>query len=236
MGQSFFIWNGKDCRSMGIILRGPAAIVRAEERVKHVEIPGRSGDLTETEGDDVYNSYIQTVSISVRNSYQVRDVFKWLRGAGYVTFSAEPDRRQPARIIGAVTLNRVSRNIDHWAGEVQFYCQPFKELLKSENSSVSPNGTIRNRGDVAEKPAIVLTPTATSVTVAAGGNTLTITGLTIGTEIRIDCDTEMILTTSNQTDLTAKSTGAFPILLTGNNTVTGSGWTTATVERRERFL
>ena len=50
MAQSFFIWNGIDCRSKGVIMRGPAAIVRAEERVKHVEIPGREGDLTETEG------------------------------------------------------------------------------------------------------------------------------------------------------------------------------------------
>ena len=56
MPQSFFIWNGIDCRSMGIIMRGPAAIVRPEERVQHVTIPGRSGDLTELEGENIYNS------------------------------------------------------------------------------------------------------------------------------------------------------------------------------------
>ena len=66
MAQSFFIWNGIDCRSRGVIMRGPAAIIRAEERVKHVEIPGRAGDLTETDGADIFNSYIQTVTISVR--------------------------------------------------------------------------------------------------------------------------------------------------------------------------
>ena len=82
MAQSFFIWNGKDCRSMGIIMRGPAAIIRPEERVKHVEIPGLSGDLTETEGQNIFNSYIQTVSISVRGGFRVSKVYEWLRGAG----------------------------------------------------------------------------------------------------------------------------------------------------------
>ena len=236
MGQSFFIWNGKDCRSMGVYLRGPAPIVRAEERVKHAEIPGRSGDLTETEGENIFNSYIQTVSIGVKNSYQVRDVFRWLRGSGMVTFSGEPDRRQQARVIGAITLNRVSRNMDRWAGEVQFYCQPFKEMLRQENTSVAPGGNLRNRGDVTEKPSFVLTPTASSVLVAAGGKSLAITGLTVGTEIRINSDTEMIRTTIGQDDLTTKSVGDFPVLLVGDNRITGSGWTTATVERRERFL
>ena len=89
--QSFFIWNGVDCRSMGIILRGPVSIVRPEERVKHVQIPGRSGDLTETEGDNIFNSYIQTAEIQVASGFWVHNVYKWLRGAGYVTFSGEPD-------------------------------------------------------------------------------------------------------------------------------------------------
>jgi phage-related protein len=57
--QSFFICNGIDCRSKGVIVRSPAPIIRPEERVQHVEIPGRSGDLTETEGENIYNSYKQ---------------------------------------------------------------------------------------------------------------------------------------------------------------------------------
>ena len=92
MAQSFFIWNGIDCRSRGVYLRGPAPIVRPEERVKHVTIPGRSGDVTETEGENIYNSYIQTVSFSAIGGFRLREIYKWLRGAGYVTFSGEPDK------------------------------------------------------------------------------------------------------------------------------------------------
>ena len=93
MPQSFFIWKGIDCRAMGVILSGPVPIVRPEERVNHVQIPGRAGDLTELEGADIYNSYIQTASIAVKTGARVREIYAWLRGSGYVTFSGEPDRK-----------------------------------------------------------------------------------------------------------------------------------------------
>lgn len=236
MGQSFFIWNGRDCRSMGVNLRGPVPIVRPEERVRHVEIPGSSGDLTETEGENIYNSYIQTASISVRGGFRVRDVYRWLRGAGYVTFSGEPDRRQKARIIGAITLNRHSRNLDKWEGEVQFYCQPLKEMIQEKTNEIVPGGTVRNSGDVEEKPDWSFYATGTSALISAGGKSLAITGLTAGAAYLIRSDVSMVLTADRQTDLTANSVGDFPTLEVGSNTVTGSGWSTMTVWRRERFL
>ena len=236
MAQSFFIWNGIDCRAKGVIMRGPAPIIRAEERVRHVELPGVAGDLTETEGENIFNSYIQTISISVRGAANVRNIYKWLRGSGYVTFSGEPDRKQAARVIGAITLNRVSRNIDHWAGEVQFYCQPFKELLQNKTTDIAPNAKIMNSGDVEEKPEWSFTATGTSALISAGGKSLAITGLTEGNAYLIRSDVAMVMTADRQTDLTANSVGDFPVLEPGANTVAGSGWATVTVWRRERFL
>ena len=237
MGRSYFIWNGYDCRGKGVIMRGPVPIVRPEERVQHVQIPGESGDLTQTEGEDIYNSYIQTASISVIGSQNVRRVYDWLRGAGYVTFSGEPDRKQKARIIGAVTLNRISRNMDHWAGEVQFYCQPFKELLTERVDSISSSGTdIVNAGDVVEKPLIRVTPSGTSATIAAGARSMTITGLTSGTAFFIDCGSMEVLNADKSASLLKNATGAFPTLTPGNNTITGSGWSKLEITRRERFL
>ena len=242
MPQSYFVWNGFDCRSKGIIQRGPAAIVRPEERVQHVEIPGRSGDLTETEGEDIYNSYIQTVTISVRGGFRVREIYKWLRGSGYVTFSGEPDKRQKARVIGAITLNRISRNMDHWAGEVQFYCQPLKERLQETTETVELNGTIRNSGDVTATPEILVTTTGTSVTLTLTGtgtpanNTITVTGLTQGTSVWIDSETMEVWNYDRSALLTKLSTGNFPVLAPGANTLTGSGCLSIQIKKRERFL
>ena len=240
MSQSYFIWKNKDCRSMGVKLDGPVAIVRPEERVKHVQIPGRSGDLTETEGAEVYNSYIQTATILVQGGFRVREVYNWLKGKGYVTFSGEPDRRQEARIIGAITLNKHSHNLDWWTGEVQFYCQPLKEKLTDETVTVTSSGTsVMNAGDVESKPKITMTASGTLATVSAGGNTLLGTDLTSGHVYELDAETQEfidITTPSSPVSCTNKTSGYFPVLQKGANSVTGSGWSQLVIDKRERYL
>ena len=243
MAQSFFIWNGKDSRRMGIIKRGPSPIIRPEERVKHIEIPGRSGDLTQTEGENIYNSYIQTATISVKGGFRVRDVYKWLRGSGYVTFDCEPDRRQKARIIGAITLDKVSRNMDHWAGEVQFYCQPLKELLAEEKVTITAHGqTAFNAGDVTSRPMFKVVASAYALTFALTGNgtqgqnAIGVSGLTSGQVIWIDSETMEVMNEARTELLTADSMGVFPVMVPGENLITGIGWSSIEIERRERFL
>ena len=237
MGKSYFIWNGMDCRNMGVTLAGPVAIVRPEERVKHVEIPGRSGDLTQVEGENVYNSYIQTATIQVKGGYRVRDVFRWLRGAGYVTFSGEPDRRQPAWIIGAITLDKHSHNMDTWVGEVQFYCQPLKELLREETVEIITSGTtIFNAGDVTEKPKIKLTASGGNATITIGGNTTLLLNLTSGVNYVLDSETQEMINLSGGDSVTNQTVGLFPIIPVGSQAVTGTGWSKLEITRRERFL
>lgn len=241
--QSFFIWKGRDCRSMGIYLTGPVAIVRPEERVNHVQIPGTSGDLTQTEGENIFNSYIQTAEIHVKSGMRVRTIFDWLRGDGYVTFSGEPDRRQKARIIGAVTLNKVSRNIDTWVGSVQFYCQPLKEKLTEETLIVTTSGAgVRNSGDVTARPLYKVTASGSSISVTVTGertpadNTIAVTGLQSGQVIWIDSQVMEILNTDRTATLTENSAGEFPVLGAGNNTITFTGCSQIEITKRERFL
>lgn len=241
MAQSYFIWKGIDCRSMGVILQGPVPIIRPEERVNHIEIPGRSGDLTEIEGESdeekIYNSYIQTVTIEVNSGYRVREIYNWLKGSGYVTFHGEPDRKQLARVIGAITLNKHSRNLDWWVGEVQFYCQPLKQLLTEGTVQITSSGSaVMNTGDEWARPKITATASGTSMTITANGKTLTITGMTSGQQYIIDSEI-MEVTNANRTALLTKdSVGDFPKLKPGSNTITGSGWSKLVFERRERFL
>lgn len=239
MAQSYFIWNGKDCRSMGVMLQGPVPIIRPEERVQHVEIPGRSGDLTELEDeeDPIYNSYIQTVTIQVQGGYRVRDIFNWMKGAGYVTFHGEPDRKQAARIIGAITLNKHSRNLDWWVGEAQFYCQPLKQMLTEVPVTINSSGsTVMNAGDVKSKPRITATASGTSMSITVGGKTLTISGLTSGNDYIIDSEIMEVSNADRSALLTENSTGKFPRLAPGSNTITGNGWSKLVIDRRERFL
>jgi len=240
MGQSWFIWNGMDCRNMGIILQGPVPIVKPEERVTHVTIPGRSGELTMLEGDDVFNSYIQTVSIHVRGAYRINQVANWLHGGGYVTFHGQPEVRQRARVIGAVTLDRHSRNMDVWSGEVQFYCDPMKELLSDPAVTISTSGgSVRNNGDVPSRPLITVNATGAGklMTITCGGKTLTLDlrGMA-DTGCVVDCDAETVVNYSGAANLTALSSGTFPVLARGDNVITYTNVASLNIVRRERFL
>lgn len=237
MAQSYFIWKGIDCRDKGVKLSGPVPIIRPEERVQHVEIPGRSGDLTELEGEQIYNSYIQTATIMVQGGYRVREIYNWLKGAGYITFHGEPDRKQMARIVGAITLNKHSRNLDWWVGEVQFYCQPLKQKLAEDTVTITSSGSaVMNAGDVKSRPKITAKASGSSMTITAGGKTLTITGLTSGSEYIIDSEIMEVSNAARTALITKDSLGDFPMLNPGSNTITGSGWSKLVIDRRERFL
>ena len=237
MAQSYFIWKGIDCRDKGVKLSGPVPIIRPEERVQHVEIPGRSGDLTELEGEQIYNSYIQTATIMVQGGYRVREIYNWLKGAGYITFHGEPDRKQMARIVGAITLNKHSRNLDWWVGEVQFYCQPLKQKLTEDTVTITSSGSaVMNAGDVNSRPKITAKASSSSMSITANGKTLTITGLTSGNEYIIDSEIMEVSNAARTALITKDSLGDFPMLNPGSNTITGSGWSKLVIDRRERFL
>jgi phage-related protein len=222
---------------MGVRLRGPAPIIRPEERVNHITIPGRSGDLTQLEGTDIYNSYIQTVTIMAHGANRMgKAIYDWMRGESYVTFSGEPDKRQKARIIGAITLDRHSYNLDWWEGEVQFYCQPLKELLQNEPVEITTSGTaVINRGDVASRPVIRATLSGSNASITVGGKTFSVTGVT-DEVIEINSVVEEVLNYNGTSILTDKSSGDFPILSAGSNVITGSGWTKLVIDRGERYL
>lgn len=234
--QSYFVWNGVDSRAMGIRTRAFAPLVRPEERAAHVQIPGRSGDLTYIEGEGIYNSYIQTVSISVTDGSLVHAVFDWLRGGGYVTFSGEPTMRQPARVIGAVTLERISRNMDHWAGQVQFYCQPLKEKLTDSPVTLTEAATVLNAGDVDAYPVILAAPDEgeDEITITCNGDTLTIAN--VSGVVRIDCNAREVSNAGRTELLTHESAGPFPVLKPGNNLIGGTGWTQLEITKNERYL
>jgi phage-related protein len=153
-----------------------------------------------------------------------------------VTFSGEPDKRQMARVIGAVTLNKVSRNLDLWRGEVQFYCQPLKERIYKETSTVSRGGVIRNTGDVAEKPLITVVNTSANFTVGVGSRGIIIAAPSTGMQFKIDCDAQIVIYANDNAMELVSAGSRFPELAMGENILTGSGWSSATVERRERFL
>lgn len=229
----YFSWNGVSCRTKGIRMKSMQEIVKPEERVEHITIPGRAGDLTVLEGDDIYNAYIQTVDLIVDNEADVRAAEKWLRGDGYITFSGQPTLKQKARVINAVNFEKHSRNTAWWEGQVQFYCQPLKEPVTAAAIEVTSSGTtVNNPGDVESRPKITITGSG-DITVRIGERALVLTGVESGWVI--DSDTEWVL--DNGAPLPGVYTGEFPRFAPGDNAVQFTGSVTKlTIDGRWRYL
>lgn len=215
----YFVWNGTDCRDKHISIPNRIPVIRPEERVQHVTIPGRSGDVTLTEGEAVFQSYIVTIRITVLGHDNIPEAENWLRGEGQVSFSSQPDRIQNARIIGAITFEKHSRNLDIWHGDVQFYCEPIKYDPNEQAVSVTSSGTsISNPGDMTAYPLIEIAGSG-AVSVKIGNRTLTIPECVTG--MVIDTENEWILS-GNAPQMDACS-GDFPLLEKGTNIITYSG-------------
>ena len=231
--RSYFIWKNINCLNMHTHLRTAPSIIRPEERTEQITIPGRSGQLTLTEGEDVFESYIQTVNLTVIGAEHVREVEKWLAGAGEVTFSPQPNLKQNARVIGAVTLERISRNMDRWSGDVQFYCDPIKHLRESQDITLTEYGAaIMNPGDLAAKPMITITGSG-AVTLRIGGNVLNIPECENGW--MVDSLNEWII--ADGVPIENACSGTFPVIPTGESIIQWTGNVTSlTISPEWRFL
>ncbi len=215
----WFKWNDVRSDAMNIILNAAPQIVKPEERIEHVTIPGRAGDLTLTEGEDIWQSYIQTVGIAVNSAANVPIVENWLKGPGRLTLSSQPGLEQDARVIGAVTLEKHSRNLDWWEGDVQFYCSPIKRDVNEQAVTITSSGTtVTNPGDMVSYPLIEITGSGV-VTVMIGSKTLTIPSCTSGWVI--DTENEWIL--DDGAPVMGACSGEFPVLNKGANVITYTG-------------
>ena len=229
----YFIWNGTDSRTKHIRVNNRVPIIRPEERVDHITIPGRAGELTQVEGEHIYNSYIQTVNLEVLGAAYVPAAEVWLTGGGEVTFDTQPDLKQNARIINAVTFEKVSRNLDIWKAEVQFYCEPFKSLADEEDIEVEESGdTLTNPGTLPALPEIQIEGSG-AVSISINGVTLIIPELTSGWTA--DCANKWIC--QNGVPQFGAWQGTFPEIPVGESMLLYTGNVTAiTITPHWRFL
>ena len=228
----WFMWNGVRSDEMDIILNEAPQVIKPEERIQHVTIPGRTGEVTLTEGEDIYQSYIQTLSIAVRGAANVPAAENWLKGAGVLTLSSQPGLEQAARVIGAVTMGKHSRNLDWWEGDVQFYCEPFKHAIGEQDIEITESGTeVSNPGELPAFPLIEVTGSG-NVTIYCGARTLIIPNCVSGWVI--DSENEWIL--DGGVPVMGACSGEFPVFQPGENMVTFTGATSLTVTPRFRYL
>ena len=240
----WFVFNGKNSRQYGIIIDGEPRAERPEERLTNVEIPGRAGGLTLLEGEDIFSPYMQSVTINVPAAV-VSDVLQWLRGEGDLTLSIEPERKQHARVVQAVQLERVDCSFPWYTGDVVFNVQPYKRPVRLETvETVEDGATVVNAGSVPAFPVFNVDAGNTDFSITVNEYTLVVTAsaheeLEDGQTWRIDCDTQEVMIMDGDTLVelcTQYSTGSFPVLEKGESEITLTGVDEVQMLPRWRYL
>lgn len=233
MNPGYFVFNGVDSRAMGVHVIKYPPIMRPAERVKYVSLPGRAGDLTQKEGDAVFDAYNRGMEISNARGFSLDRVRKWLRGRGSMIVGNEPQYVYQVDLGAQCQFDKVIRGI--WGGNLMMHTQPFKTKSPPDPAfTLTTSGSeIYNPGDAPAMPLITVTGSG-NITLTVGGKTLSITGSAAGWQV--DYDLQWVLNAQGAPQWNA-ATGDFGKIPVGDSTVSWTGSITSlTVLPRWCFL
>lgn len=218
--KNYVIFKGVNSNTYSnLIISELPCISKPELRVDTTEIDGKDGDIIDELG---YAAYDKTLKIGLTSSDNIDKIIKFFSGSGDIVFSNEPDKYYKAYIYEQIDYERLLRFKE---ADVTIHVQPFKYLLNEEdvvlNITNQTSLTVNNQGLEKSKPILKL--------YGSGTITISLNGLTAFT-VTIDEDDDYIAIDSmeeeayNDTELKNRNmSGEFPLLETGNNTISWTG-------------
>ena len=216
--NDWFEWSGIRCTQYGIHVLEQPPVTIPSERVTFTDVPGRSGSLTQLEGDDVYDDMVLTATCLIADPSRIPEIAAWLRGSGTVTFANRQGGFYHAHVVNQIPFEKILRGNPHRSFAINFRCKPFWYLSDVKPITLTTSGSfITNPGCVASEPVI---------TVYGSGEITLMVGMTI-TELeitdKITLDTSLMEAYSGSTSMNSCMSGDFPSLLPGKNAVSWSG-------------
>ena len=216
--MDWFEWNGIRCTQYGIHVLEQPPVTIPSERVTFTDVPGRSGSLTQLEGDDVYDDMVLTATCLIADPSRIPEIAAWLRGSGTVTFANRQGGFYHAHVVNQIPFEKILRGNPHRSFAINFRCKPFWYLSDVKPITLTTSGSfITNPGCVASEPV---------TTVYGSGEITLMVGMTI-TELeitdKITLDTSLMEAYSGSTSMNSCMSGDFPSLLPGKNAVSWSG-------------
>lgn len=194
----WFIWKNRTSQSMGLWVSKLPDIIRPAERTQQIIVPGRSGQLTLLEGEEVYDPYTRTITVQLPNENYNEDLLDWLQGEGDLIVCTEDQMVYRARIAAQVVFSRVGNCL--LQGKIPFECHPLKrhKYPDSHIFTGSDGLIVRNLGNVASKPKLNITGTGSLYILFPDGtdtsNYMSFDHLP--GDLEVDCEAGIMITTA----------------------------------------
>ena len=207
------------------------------ERGEFIQVPGRDGSLWA--GEDAFDDVTVRVQCQTTDDADMAAVDAWLRGAGELRFSDDPERFYRARVVKEFSRSAAMNRFVNQAFTVTFDCQPFLYHREVENITLDGNpDTVTNPGTYKSAPRLTIEGTGDAV-LTIGTQILEVTDLAGGVIIDSELGECFDLTeTAMRNDRVTLMDDNFPALHPGANIIswTGTGVTKITVTPRWRDL
>ena len=226
------IINNQNTKTLGFALVGRPSIASAEKKYESTEVEGRDGSLTRFIGyEDLKFSLNFNILFQSDIKQKLREIKGVLAQAGTLSFDDAPNffyKIKRCQISETESVIKASGVFS-----VEFVAEPYEyETSATGNYSVK-SFTIANKTTTTALPIIKIYGSGT-VVLTVNGKGITLTDLT--TDITIDSNLQEAYS-GLTVNMNANMSGEFPILKTGNNTITITGNVTKTeIKNNWRWL
>lgn len=215
------IINNQNTKNLGFALKGRPSIASAEKKYETTEVEGRDGSLTRFIGyEDLKFSLTFNILFQSDIKQKLREIKGVLAQAGTLSFDDAPNfyyKIKQAQISETESVIKASGVFS-----VDFVAEPFEYQKTSSTAYTTKPITLTNQTTAEALPIIKISGTGT-VVLNINGTGVTLTGLT--SSIVLDSELQEAYT-GLTTNMNSSMNGEFPILRTGNNTITWTGTVT----------
>jgi len=206
----------KDINSLdlGLYMERCPEKISPSRRDQTVEISGRHGNLTVTDGS--FNTYIRQAEFIVKDLTRIDDICANFKGSGWLIFDTEPTRRYKARVANQIEFTHIIRDLKRIA--VEFEVQPFSYEVNPQTIVRTTPFSIYNMGNFESEPIITIFGNG-NITLYVNNKSVVLNDISNG----ITLDSEAMNAFYNQTSLNNKMTGDFPKFDIGKNIINWTG-------------
>ena len=217
--NAWFEWKGEKSSDYGIRVLTQASIVRPQERVSRIAIPGMPGTLVYTEGEDIYDDMLLTVKCYIADASRLDDICGWLKGSGNLELSNRAGGYYKARVNNQVSFSKLLRTNPHMSFTVIFRCHPFWYYKNVSNITVQTSGSfVTNPGSVWSEPVLTVYGTG-DADLMVGTKLITLTDI----PSRITIDSVVKEAYKDSVLKNNLMSGEFPVLYPGANAISWDG-------------